>query len=155
MRNLNVYVTFVIFSEFILILLTLSTSLSLSNLAVNSASTFFDGLPPTAPVIFLNELRELSLPPAEFVLLCTRLLREVLLTCGGVWGFEDVFSSLILGSGLLEGEHKAGRLLAMVGVVGVVSLLATPSSPKLALLESDRLDRRGDVVQLAAFADSA
>ena len=95
-------------------LFTLSTSLSLSNRAVISASTctFFDGLPPiaTAPVIFFNELREVSTPPAEFVRLCTRLLREVLLTCGGVWGFEfeDAFSGLILGSYLFEGEHKAG-----------------------------------------------
>ena len=54
------------------------------------------------------------------------------------------------------GVHEAGRMLqALVGVVGVVSLLAMPSSPKLVLLESDRLDRCGDVVQLAALAESA
>ena len=144
-----------IFSELSLTLLTLSTSLSLSNLAVNSASTFFDGLPPTAPVIFFKELWEASSPPAECVLLCTpRLLREFLLTCGGVLEFEDAFSVLILGSYLLD---KAGWLFILLqALVGVVSLLlATPSSPKLALLESERLDRRGDVVQLAAFADSA
>lgn len=135
-------------------------SLSLSNLAFNSASTFFDGLPPTAPVIFFNELelREASSPPAECVLLCIpRLLREFLLTCGGVLGFESPFSDLILGSYLSD---KAGWLFmllqALIGAVGVVSLLlATPSSLKLALLESERLDRRGDVVQLAAFAESA
>ena len=72
-------------------------------------------------------------------------------------GFEDAFSDLILGSYLSD---KAGWLFmllqALIGAVGVVSLLlATPSSPKLALLESERLDRRGDVVQLAAFAESA
>ena len=147
-----------ILSELSLTLLTLSMSLSLSNLAFNSASTFFDGLPPTAPVIFFNELREASPPPAECVLLCTpRLLCEFLLTCGGVLGFENPFSDLILASYLSD---KAGWLFvllqALIGAVGVVSLLlATPSSPKLALLESERLDRRGDVVQLAAFAESA
>ena len=148
--------TFMSLSEFILTLLTLSTSLNFSNFVVNSASIFFDGFPPTAPVIFFNELPWISLlPPAEFVLLCTRLLREFLSTCGGVMELEDAFSC-ISGSRLLVGVHEAGRTLwALVGVVGVVSLLAMPSSPKLALLESDRLDRRGDVVQLAALAESA
>ena len=155
-----------IFSEVILILFTLSELLRFSNLAIISASTFLDSWRlsfPPAPVIFLNELPVVVFSPpntAGWVLDRTCLFLVHLRACGGVRRLGDEFSTFNFVSFLVaDGVHEAGLIPSafFVGVVCTTSLLATPppASSQLSLASSMILDRRGEVLQLAALAESA
>ena len=147
-----------ILSDAILTLLTRSMLFRLLKLAVNRASVFFDGEPsfPANSAVFFN--LALFSPSAECVLHRTCLLRASLLTCcGGVLTSGDDLSCFSLDG--FVGVQDAGLILSVfrVGVVWVVSVLATPpsASSQLARLPSARMERRGDEWQLAAFAESA
>lgn len=145
--------TFMILSEFIRILFTLSMSLRESNLAAKIASIFLDWWSNTPVVIFFNELMASPFSLlAEWVLDRVCLLREALLTCAGVLMSGEDLSILNFVSFLFGGVQDAGLMLSEfgVGVVCDASLLATPPPASSVWLEW-----RGDVLQLAALAESA